>query len=313
MASDHATKSVLPSGKQFHLRRGAQEAVVTEIGATLRDYKVDGRPIVDGFPSDQRSRDGRGQLLIPWPNRIEDGRYEFGGSIHQLPLNEVDRRNAIHGLTRWSPWSVAAASADSVVLEVAVAEQPGYEFSLRANVEYRLCAGGLTVTVRALNCGHSPLPVGVGAHPYLTAGTEAVDEVFLSVPAGFRLEVDDRGIPRGEPVPVGGSTFDFRQRRAIGKLALDTTFTGLIRDTDGVARVHLTAPDESLSLELWADQAHEYLQLFTGDTLTEPRVRRRSLAVEPMTCAPNAFASGRGLITLAPRETLTARWGLGVA
>lgn len=313
MAGERGPESHLPTGRQFQLRCGAQEAVITEVGATLREYMIDGQPVVDGFPQDQRSSDGRGQLLIPWPNRIEDGRYEFGGSEYQLPLNELDHRTAIHGLTRWLSWALVTAREDSVVLETTVAEQPGYEFSVKATAEYRLGPGGLTATVRAKNLGSSTLPIGLGAHPYLRLGTGGVDDLELCLPATLRFDVDHRGIPRGDPVPVENTIFDFRQPRTLGGLALDTTFTGLIRGSDGVARVQLTALEDKRTVHLWVDRSQDYLQLFTGDTLKEPSARRRGLAVEPMTCAPNAFGSGRGLVVLAPRDTLTAQWGIVVS
>jgi aldose 1-epimerase len=63
-------------------------------------------------------------------------------------------------------------------------------------------------------------------------------------------------------------------------------------------------------VDLWTDEAYGYVQLFTGDTLADPRRRRRSLGVEPMTAAPNAFRSGAGLLTLAPGATATATWGV---
>jgi aldose 1-epimerase len=58
------------------------------------------------------------------------------------------------------------------------------------------------------------------------------------------------------------------------------------------------------------DERFPYYMLFSGDTLPEMSSRRRSLAVEPMTCAPNAFASGDGLIVLEPGESVVSRWGI---
>ena len=76
---------------------------------------------------------------------------------------------------------------------------------------------------------------------------------------------------------------------------------------DGLARVTLREP-RGTALVLWVDESYGYLQLFTGDPL--PDVARRSLAVEPMTCPPNAFRSGEGLIRLEPGERFVGRWGI---
>src|SRR5215472_2854476 len=90
-----------PSGKQYEITHGAQRTTVVEVGAALREYNLAGWPVLDGFSIDERAEGGRGQPLPPWPNRIVDGQYEFDGQTHQLPIDEVVRRNAIHGLTRW--------------------------------------------------------------------------------------------------------------------------------------------------------------------------------------------------------------------
>jgi aldose 1-epimerase len=250
---------------------------------------------------------GRGQVLIPWPNRIEDGTYEFGGTWHHLPLSEPEVRNAIHGLVRWVAWSVAERDGDRVVLEHTLHPQPGYPFSLELGIEYALGEDGLRVTSSATNIGDRACPYGSGQHPYVTLGAESVDTLLLRAPGQTVLHADERGLPaRAESVE--GTEYDFRQPRAIGDTKLDNAFADLERDEDGRARVELRNPDGGSALSLWLGETYEYLQLFTGDPL--PSVGRRSLAVEPMTCAPNAFRTGAGLLVLEPGESTTARWGL---
>ena len=58
----------------------------------------------DGFAADEMSSGGRGQLLMPWPNRVRDGAYSFDGRDLQLALTEPRRSNASHGLARWAAW-----------------------------------------------------------------------------------------------------------------------------------------------------------------------------------------------------------------
>jgi aldose 1-epimerase len=185
--------------------------------------------------------------------------------------------------------------------------RPGYPVALALALEYRLSDDGLRVGTTATNVGPNACPFGSGAHPYLTLGTDTVDELILGASARTVLRSDDRGIPVGAE-PVDGTAFDFRRPRPIGTTKLDNAFTDLERDDDGLACVDLRDPHGGRSLTLWVDGAHPYLMLFTGDPL--PDVARRSLAVEPMTCPPDAFRSGVGLIRLEPGESFTSHWGI---
>lgn len=297
---------VAPTGEQVELVHGDQRAVVVEVGGGLRAYAAGQRELLDGYDVDAMSTSGRGQLLIPWPNRLQDGRYEFDGRRHQLALSEPEHGNAIHGLVRWTRWFVREREADRVLLEHVLHPQPGYPFSLTVEVEYALAADGLSVRTTATNIGVDACPYGAGVHPYLTVGTPSVDAAILTSPGATVIRSDDRGLPVGTD-PVERTPFDFRRARAIAATTLDHAFTDLERGDDGLARVELRHPDGS-GVVLWVDEGYRYLMLFTGDPL--PDVRRRSLAVEPMTCPPNAFRTGESLVRLEPGETHTARWGL---
>ncbi len=290
-----------PSGEQVELAFGEQRAVVVGVGAGLRTYSVGDRPILDGYGADDLCPSGRGQLLVPWPNRIEDGRYEFGGSSHQLPLNELERRNAIHGLVRWSHWSIADRAPDRVAFEHILYPRPGYPFALELRVAYSLSEDGLVVRTEATNVGSEPAPYGAGSHPYLAVDQDVVDGVELRVPAATVLVADERGLPVGRAA-VAAEGLDFRESRPIGSARLDHCFTDLERDDHGRAEAHLGMTT------LWADESYPYLMVFSGDGL--PDVERRSLAVEPMTCAPNAFRTGEGLIRLEPGQAHGSNWGI---
>jgi aldose 1-epimerase len=296
-----------PSGAQLEITRGEQRAVVVEVGAGLREYTVGDRHLLDGYGEDELCPAGKGQLLLPWPNRIEGGSYELGGRAHQLPLDEPERRNAIHGLVRWAAWGVAEHERDRVTLEHVLHPSPGYPFRLALRIEYALAEEGLRVTTTATNAGDERSPFGAGAHPYLTAGTGLVDGALLRVPARTVLRSDERGIPAGAD-PVAGTEYDFREERPVGPIALDHCFTDLERDEDGIVRVELHDPESGNGVTLWADRAYAYVMVFTGDPL--PDVARRSLAVEPMTCPPNAFRSGEALVVLEAGDSWSGRWGI---
>ncbi len=301
------SETTAATGDQWVIGHGHQRATVTEVGATLRTFTVAGRPVVDGFGPEEWSHGGRGQVLAPWPNRLGDGAYRFGDVAGQAPLDEVDRRTAIHGLVRWLPWRMTGRAQNRVSLACELRPSPAYPFALGLLLEYRLGRDGLTVTADAENLGPADLPLGLGFHPYLTVGTHAVDQVRLRVPARRRLVTDDRGLPTGS-AEVAGTEFDFTVARPIGVTRLDTDFTDLVRDGDGRARIDLDHPDGG-GVTLWVDDRYRHVMVYTGDTLPEEE-RRRALAVEPMTCPPDALRSGTDLVVLRPGVRWTASWGI---
>jgi aldose 1-epimerase len=296
------------TGAQYDITAGDYRATITELGAGLRRLSYRGRPAIVEYEADEMPPAGAGQLLAPWPNRVDGGRYTFQGVTRQLDLTEPAAGNAIHGLTRWHNWQPAAREASLVELRHVLYGQPGYPFCLELTARYQLSADdGLQVTVSAANAGSADAPYGTGNHPYLTAGLPLVDDCQLELPASQWLTADDRGIPVGGPADVAGTEFDFRARRAIGGTRIDHAFTGLTADADGRVRARLAGPETEL--EFWAGPGYSWLQVFTGDALA-PERRRRALAIEPMTCPPNALVSGTDLITLAPGERVTHHWGI---
>jgi aldose 1-epimerase len=295
------------SGEQIEIASGGQRATVTSVGATLRAYSVDGRAVIDGFEADEVCPGGRGQVLMPWPNRIALGRYEFAGRRQQLPIDELELGHAIHGLSRWAAWQTEARSADAVRLRYRLPARPGYPFPLDLFVEYRLSSSGLAVTLGATNLGRVACPFGAGAHPYFRFPAARADDVELCVRATEWLDVDARSIPTRR-CPVEGSPLDFRRPRVIGSAHLDHALTGLERDEHGVARVLLR--HDRQELRVWLDRSFGFVQIFTGDTLADRTRQRLGIAVEPTTCAPNAFNSGDGLRVLAPGASFEGRWGV---
>ena len=289
-----------PSGEQYEISFGDQRAVVTEVGGGLRTYEVGDRQIVDGYGAGEMCSAGRGQVLAPWPNRIADASYEFGGVRYELPIDERASQSAIHGLVRCVPWSVVEAQPQRVAVGHELHPQPGYPFAVSLRIEYELSADGLRVSTTTTNVGEESCPFGLGFHPYLRPGTPTVDTATLQLPARSVLGTDERS-------PVHGTDLDFLHPRAVGDTVLDTCFADLERGEDGLARVVLGDPTGA-STTLRVDEAYGYLMVYTGDT--RPDVSRRSLAVEPMTCPPQAFRTDESVIVLAPGDSMTATWGV---
>lgn len=294
-----------PTGDQYEITFQEQRAVITEVGATLRAYSVAGRDVISGFAEDEVVHGGRGMQLLPWPNRVRDGRYTFQGVDQQLALSEPMRHNAIHGLVRHVPWDLMDFTGDAVTQRVRIYPQPGWPSALEATITHTLSPSGLEVQVSANNIGAQAVPFGYAAHPYFTVGERVVDDIELKLPAASYLEVDDRLLPI-ELRTVEGREQDFRTPRLVGTVNLDTAFTGLDRDPDGRARVTMTLGDRYA--EMWCDETMGWLQVFTGDSR-----RDINLAVEPMTCGPNAFNAGPtedDVIILQPGESYRGRWGV---
>lgn len=303
---------VTPSGAQYTIEHGAQRAVVTEVGATLRSYAVAEQPFLDGFGEGEMISGGRGQVLAPWPNRLAGGSYEFAGVRHQLAISEAKTGNASHGLVRWANWQLVAQDAASVTLGLTLHPQSGYPFALALALTYRLADDGLTVSTSARNVGTSALPFGIGFHPYFTVGTALIDDATFTLPAATSLPVDGRMIPTGR-ASVADGPLDFRTPRPIGDTIIDTCFTDLTRDEQDRARIVLAAPGGKPALTLTLDRAFEFVQVYTGNNLPDPATQRRGLAIEPMTCPANAFNSGDGLIVLAPGDEFAAAWNIHAA
>ncbi|HEX5225393.1 MAG TPA: aldose 1-epimerase family protein, partial [Solirubrobacteraceae bacterium] len=275
-----------PSGEQHELTFGEHRAVVVEVGGGVREYARAGRHVLDPYEEHAMCDGAHGTPLVPWPNRLADGRYRFDGVEQQLALTEPPRRNAIHGLLRWCSWRAAEREPHRVVMSCAIHPMPGYPFELDVGVEYALGEDGLTVTIRARNAGEAPCPFGAGQHPYVSAGGTGarLDDCSLELAAGVRILTDDeRMLPTGRE-PVAGTAFDFGSPRPLAGREIDSAFTSLARDADGRARARLSRADGATA-ELWVDERFPYLEAYTGDGLAPAR-RRLGLGLEPMTCPP---------------------------
>jgi aldose 1-epimerase len=308
VATRRPRRAVAPSGEQFEISSGEQRATIVEVGGGLRAYEVGGRPVLDPYPLGEMCDGAHGTPLIPWPNRLRDGRYSFEGEEHQVSLSEPERHNAIHGFLRWRPWRAVERKPDRVTMGITLHPQSGYPFALDVRIGYELGSDGLLVTTSVTNIGASACPFGCGQHPYLSPGGGTIDACELTLPARTRILTDpERMLPCGREEVTGGP-LDFTAPRAIGELQVDSAFTDLLRGEDGRAVARLAGPDGSV-VELWVDESYGYLELYTADGLA-PERRRRGLGVEPMTCPPDAFRSGEGLLRLAPGEEFTAHWGV---
>lgn len=300
------------SGQQWRLTKGDLEAVVVEAGGGLRTLRRGDADVLAGYAEDAMAPSGRGQLLIPWPNRIGDGRYTFDGEDHELPITERSTGTASHGLVRWGSWRASERDEDRVVLRHEIHPRPGYPFALDLRVAWQVDDRGVRCDTLAVNVGDRPAPFGYGAHPYLAvAGPVAATP--LTVPAGRVVLVDDvHQLPTGTE-PVDGTAFDLRGGPVLGDRSIDHAYTDLARGEDGCWTV--TMPTPAGLATVWGGPGLDWVQVFTGksDPADLPAGLTPGVAVEPLSCPPDAFRSGDGLVRLAPGEAWSAQWGVEVA
>jgi aldose 1-epimerase len=299
-----------PTGEQFRLTRstpnGLAEAVIVEVAASIREFRIGGVDLTEPYGEFSTPPFGDGIVLVPWPNRIEDGVWTLDGQRQQLDLTEPDKHNAIHGLLRHAPYAVVARSDDSITLGATVYPQHGYPFLLSTSVRHELTDDGMTVTHRIINESDQPAPVAIGTHPFFQIGDVQTDELTLTLHAGSRFPVDARLIPSAE-IPVDGTDYDLRQGRKVADLSLDDAF-GDVKPIDQVTAV-LTAPD-GRSVALWQDENFPYVQIFTTRIFPRGSGFVTAIAMEPMTAPADAFNSGQSLKWLNPGETWQAAWGI---
>jgi aldose 1-epimerase len=289
---------------EVHATAGNARLAVDLCGGGLRALTVGGWEVLDGYAPGEVPSGRRGGVLLPWPNRIRDGRWTWQGHELQLDIASTSKPTAIHGLVSSQPWQVLDSAADRVTVGTVVEKRSGYPFRLAVAIDYALSSDRLQSTVRVRNAGDQPAPFGVGLHPYLAVGGTGdgdLDTAELELPARTLLVVDDDGLPTGERRPFDGAV------GRIGSTSFDDPLTDLVRGDDGWARVRLSGP--AGRVELAVDAAWPWLQVYSGDTLPAGE-RRRSLAVEPMTCPPNAFADAVDLLVLEPGEDWSGTWTL---
>lgn len=288
------------------IQLGDTQAVVSEFAAALRSLTVGGVELIEPHTAFGPPPLAAGAVLVPWPNRVDGGRWSYAGVEQQLNITEA-AGHAVHGLLLTARYAHAGGGAASVMLAAPITPQAGYPFTLDTSVEYELTPDGVVVRHRIRNAGAGPAPVAVGAHPYLRIGDVPARDLTLTLPAGRAFHLDERSIPTGT-FEVTGTGHDLRGGVRTGEGTAHGCFTDL-DVAGGVVTTSLRAPD-GRTLELWQEPAFGYVQLWVTDYFPGPDGPVDAVAVEPMTAPPNALRTGEALRWLLPDETWTLTWGL---
>jgi aldose 1-epimerase len=304
------------TGGELHLAGtpGAALAVRPSCGGTIDDLILvpmppDGRvdpgtveaavSVLAGDPAPARGDCDpglfRGRFLVPWNDRIPGGRYTFDGHEHHLATNEGN--DAIHGFLYRMPLTIRSidegADAATAVLgaDIAPDAAAGYPWALDVALELRLSAGALTVGMSVANTGTRAAPVTMGWHPYFRLPGSRADDLVLTLDSQSIVPVDEDLMPRSGPVAIEEDALDFRRPAPVGSAALDVAY-----HTPGGRTARIA--NGELELQLSQDASFAFTQVFIPPD-------RRSVAIEPVTAATNAFSLPElGLTRLEPGSTL---------
>lgn len=242
----------------------------------------------------------RGAKLSPFPNRIAGGAYTFRDQEYTLHRN--DGPHALHGLLWNCPFRIVheETAADFATIELTydyISNDSGYPFIYSISIVYRLETSRFSCSTTLHNTGNETAPVGDGWHPYFHV--RDMDVMNLKLPACRQLEME-ACIPTETYVE---SDF-FAGEVSLKGLVLDHCFELLA--ADGVVETELIDTDRNLKIVVWqcgGESSYGFLQLYTP-------ADRRSIAIEPMSCAPNAFNNKKGLIELKPDERVDFTFGI---
>lgn len=238
--------------------------------------------------------------LSPFPNRIDRGRYEFAGQTYQFDCNKKNEDNAIHGFLTKAAFTLVDAlvneEEDSIVLQYKykyTGENEAYPFPYQVEIVHCFTQSFYSCRTNITNIGEQTMPLGDGWHPYFKLGTTTIDELLLQIPSNTALETDERMIPTLKTFAFN----KFQTPEAIGNTQFDTGF--VLRPDLKVSKVYLINKTSKLQLVYGQDnendRGYKYLQIYTPPD-------RQSIALEPMSCAANAFNNKMGLIELEPTE-----------
>lgn len=282
---------------------GKYRAEIRSKGGGLNSLTFDNKNLIDPFIAGEPHR-YRGDLLVPWPNRIRDGKYSYENRNYLLKQNESLRANALHGLVLDCEWILQGHDETSIELSTTVMDEGAYPSSLEISVFYKISEFGLRIEIKATNIGEKRAPYGHSIHPYLVADADSkVDSWKLKMPAKEFMEVDsERLLPIG--IQKVREDFDFNSSRQISSTFIDHAF--LIDKSNRNQSVELVSPSgQGVGMRYSGDL--NWIQIHTADR-ENGKDARTCLAVEPMTCPPDAFNSGIDILHLKPGESHSSTW-----
>lgn len=283
---------------------GTYAAIVPECGAILHEFTVikDSKEfnVIESYDTKKdfekhvTSKGFLGTKLSPFVCRINKGKYHFQGKEYTIE-KYYDKKNALHGMLYDQPFTVIAehANADSASVSMKNeyrATDQGYPFNYDCVVTYQLEKDNkLHVTTTVINKDKNVIPVQDGWHPYFTLD-DKINDLELQFQSVDMVEFDKHLIPTGNLIPYK----KFYEFHELGDTFFDNCFT--VNFSEGQPICILQNRKKNIQVEIHADESYPYLQFYTPS-------HRKSIAIENISGAPDAFNNGMGFKTLAPGES----------
>lgn len=279
---------------------GAEVGVAPALGGSITRYRSTAGTLAHDWLRDTRAADlasGAADRLacfplVPFSNRIRDGRFAFGAHSIRLPLNCPPEPHAQHGQGWQARWTVVDSTADRLAIEY-VHPAGAWPFPYRALQDIALSVDALEVTLRVENRGRESMPAGFGLHPYFPRTAQC----RISADVGAMWATDAEVMPT--TLTVADPRLSTSEGLPIAGAVLDNGFTGWGRTAT------IAWPESGARLVLEADPPLDFLVVYTP-------AGENYFCVEPVSHCTDAFnlaAQGRGdtgMLTLDPGESLSA-------
>ncbi len=265
--------------------------IYPNLGASLQKLSLNNTDIINGISNAAKGLNDykntfKSAFLFPFPNRISQGRYEFNQTKYELDCNETALNNALHGHIYDKQFSIKniETSENSAIVTLYYTDEgktKGFPFPYQIKVIYMFSKEKMTINFQVVNHGKNSFPFGIGWHPYFK--TNNLNTSSLNFEAETQYDLDNKMIPQHE-IPLKFKT----------PLLIKTTF---LDDCFITNKPQVTFKCETYKIDLnfSSKTKKSYLQVYTPST-------RDSVAIEPMTCAPNCFNNKNGLQVIEPDE-----------
>jgi aldose 1-epimerase len=236
-------------------------------------------------------------LLAPWVNRVRNGNYSFEGRNYQLPINESNLGNAIHGFLARKKFEISEEKCNDDSAEVSfihnyTGDFPGYPFPFIFTLTYKLSSKGtFAVNFKCQNTGQTNMPFACGWHPYFKIANAEISHLEINFSPTLKYISDPQMIPMAEesvsiPMPVR-----FSETTLDNVFKLESQTEHLTELSDQESKISLFLKQNSVEFP--------YLVVFAPHS-------ENCVAIEPMTGNTDAFNTGDGLQVLSPNEKFTS-------
>jgi aldose 1-epimerase len=288
-------------------------SVIPSFGGNIHELHLKKRKEIHSIILGNKSKDEllgignnyyRGSKLSPFPNRINNATYKFKRKTYKLLAN--DGQHALHGMLWNAEFAIESKEenknfAKLVLSKIYNNDEKGYPFQYKIEIEYTLKKSYVLVKTKITNLSLTKIPIGDGWHPYFSTGSD-IESLQLQIPAKHCLEMDETKIPTGRT----RQNKTFLRPKFINKTILDHCFE--ITSSKKMVETRLFDQVKNITIVLFqktGKKGYNYIQLYTSPD-------RKSIAIEPMSCMPNAFNEEEIGIILKRNKSITYKFGIKI-